>query len=576
MLQDSCPRFTTKLVLEFLREQPQFIDFIKQKVISDPDTTAVDRYNRPIIEVIPYDQRYGVEDIYCVDEQDLVLTDSWLVDTDLVEGDVELLGLRPDVIFSDIIKVIPYSQRHGAETVYFTSKLDLIEVDPDTAGRALCKAIKNGDSRRAIYLLSAIETCDFSHAEDSRGTTAIQCAVAASNEMFETVLLNMLSQDISSKDDRGNTVLHSIAMSGNTAALQSLIKIMPELMRSDDCYSLPNTANKQNQLPLCSAIINNKNEMAEALITYADLSKLGDCSLHNNQSLLHRAICDQNDTLIELLFSNQVLIEKLIVAVDDNNQTPLHFAAWYSDYDTFKRVYDASVTAGNILAASDEGYTVLHFMVQRCISANICRFIQDPSFDSRLVSAIDRYGQNALFWAASKGLVEVCELLIPICAELGCLTAQTPDGRTALVVAIQGELTEDRNTSCTGKHMLIVDLLINSSEGDRLINIDDEEGCTPLGHAVYTGGVQSCKVLYARTNSSQLCKQLKKYGYTVLHGAVIYRSVEMVEVLLSDTTKIRDMLAVCDLEGKTALQHAEERSPEMYECVLKAYQFFES
>lgn len=584
------PHLTTQLIFQFLKTRPEFLEYIKASE-TDPDQQAKPRDkssfnpNARIVRVIPREQLADPKDIYYVDEADLVPMDSWLSQTDLTDADVALVsGIKSAA--SDIIEVVYYERGYGRAGFYFASSADMVlsQGDDDDA-HEFALAASAGEYQKAFVLLNVLDQEAFTE-EGPYGLPLIQCAV---NEgglgLFETMLKGISTEAILCKGSDGSNVLHTIADKGYMAFLQSLITIRPELVRT-----MANATDSSHRLPLHVAIINSNTEMAEALITHTDLTRFWAPDGSYYETMLLDAIIKQNVRLVELLLGkvqadpddrlesllavDAAITERLVKARDysirDFRGNSIHIAANYKSYRIIELVYEALVSVGAVLEPiTGNRYTFFNLLIQNSNTEAIHQLVKRPDFDPRLLTIADAYDQTPLHWAAGHGLHDVCELLYETYVTSDLLLKRSKHGATALALAVA--------------HSSIVDLFTRDPKvHTELIGIRNNFGYSPLHLAAQHGCVESCRILYDRMSTEQICLKTKKYqhtgldswrtkkyGHTALHVAVIDNHLEVFPILLQDCDKSRALVGILDSNGKTALQLAEEHSPEMHKHLLE-------
>lgn len=209
----------------------------------------------------------------------------------------------------------------------------------------LITALRNRQPTLAISLIEAEENVNVA---DEYGFSALMLAVD-----FESVFQAILEKKPNTEhlDNKGQTVLHSIALHGTVAELNALV-----------AYGVkPDEINRQNnkgEPPLLLAASNE--EVFEALILLGANLHLKD---NNGETIAHK-VADLG-TVYELELLSKLGIN---LNVEDNwGDTPLHVAASYGLHHTV----DALIKLGaNINAKNQDGETPLHY----AINNQMCSF----------------------------------------------------------------------------------------------------------------------------------------------------------------------------------------------------------
>jgi cytohesin len=141
----------------------------------------------------------------------------------------------------------------------------------------------------------------------------------------------------------------------------------------------------------------------------------------------------------------------------------------------------------------------------------------------------DKGGWTPFHWAASNGRVEVLRVLIDAGADLDL---QDKEGRTALHWAardwtVEPKLNVQDEDDYTPLHNVEVTRMLIGA-GVKL-NVQDEDGETPLHNAVFYGDIEIAKMLIdAKANVNVQ----NKYGMTPLHWAAHDGRVELARMLI--------------------------------------------
>lgn len=169
---------------------------------------------------------------------------------------------------------------------------------------------------------------------------------------------------------------------------------------------------------------------------------------------------------------------------DQNNCTPLHFAASINEVDTLKVLLSAHNI--NVNATDDDGFTPLHKAIRSGNCAGIRILLEQSGIDVNITTK--RTNQTPLLEAAEHGNSNVIQLLLD--HKDVDLTARDSKQLTALHKATLGNSTD------------IIQLLLENDKFD--INAADTYGYTPLHYAALYGFIDTLKLLlmYDSVNAS--------------------------------------------------------------------------
>lgn len=239
------------------------------------------------------------------------------------------------------------------------------------------------------------------------------------------------------------------------------------------------------------------------------------------------------------------LIPVLANIVNTANQVPLHSVAGLENINLTHAVFEHTEPE-HILAANEEGWTVLHDAA-RCSDVEFIHLLlSNESIREKLAESKDKYGQTALHIAASQPDVETLRVLYDVCD----MFAKDDRGYNALHFAAQ-----TKNTA-------IVDFILNDRHtASGLFYESDNQGQTCLHWAASLGSTDICQQLidfsqrYSKSGeaSSLVFNQTTESGYTALHLAVHARSNPVVAVLVSDPKIGSKLVGTIDKYGQTPL-----------------------
>lgn len=195
-------------------------------------------------------------------------------------------------------------------------------------------------------------------------------------------------------------------------------------------------------------------------------------------------------------------------------------------------------------------------------------------------------GQNAFHAACKKGHVDCVEELLKV--GVGVELSETADGRSGwLLAAFEGRLAvaqlllktlpktnqgvhnEDRdgNTvlhyACWGGHLDVVSMLLEAFPDDPIVSVDrrNNEGMTAMQFASAGNHVEISKLLFSharQTGKEDPAKQRSETGYTPIHKACQYGSMDTIKLLLDSRDAAGEAIAIevnCRSENGTTPLH---------------------
>lgn len=283
----------------------------------------------------------------------------------------------------------------------------------------------------------------------------------------------------------------------------------------------------------------------------------------NNQTVLISMIESRNTISIKQFISDLGSDHPLLTKSDCFGQTPLHKAAAQGLTGIVSILYEIYASRDMLLAVSGgPGHTFLNYLIQYDHSSIIYLLLKRSDFDLRLVSKTDNNGHTPLVHALYKGREEICELLWPYSLASVSISPACNKGVNILMLAVLMNIES------------AVNLITSDADACNILMISDDDGDTPLHAAIYVSSAEICGLVYDRAPSTeQVYTQTRHYGLTALHLAILYRGVDIIKVLLKDRAKARAMMVIVDADGKTAIDYASMRSPEivsMLEAVMEA------
>lgn len=512
-------------------------------------------YSKHIIKVIPRNWFEPITEFYAVAGSDLT----------------ETSPLTTTEIDNELVEVVPYDLRYDKTFVYVAAVKNLVPVSKDGRIPNLKWAVTH-DERVAYYSLSVTKACILGKINGwfipgaSEGLYTPFCQQTAlhivakgqSKYLFESVLKRLDRSSVLKRTRctpnkymrTSDTVLHQIVENERMDLFRSLVKIRPELMRP-----LANIAGTSGYIPLHLAVINNNQEMIDILLPHTRSISIcgshddGDAMWEGKGTVLDDALMRGNRKLVKTLISDDYLLESLV------RRSPqlLHKAA-KCPYRIFKIIFEAYLAAGHDLMETQSGTTFFALMIQLHNSACITRIMKHPSFDAKLLTQPDSHGNTPLCWAASEGLYRVCKRLYPTYASADLLLEKDEMGLSVLAVTCRnsGRRSDDPHVS----YQAVVNILLSNPTIRReLISTDDYSGLSPLALTVDNEGSHDViKTLYDLMTPAQICRQYTSKRHTVLHLAINRKGTALIDILLKDKDKCRDLPALVDAKGQTALQ----------------------
>ena len=503
------------------------------------------------------------------------------------------------------------------EQIYFVSKHDLVNDSSilDSACHsslfvALLEALESRNYEIAGRWLTKAITTGVPFCEYDRRRLIYEAYRSDNIEIWESVSVIVGRTEMLG----GMCILQTIARNNSHIILSHLVQIDPAQVRRL-------ATNTGQDPPIHMAAHLGHTEVVEILLDYTDPDVvLGLC---RNVSLLTAAASNKHNRTVEMLITKSC-IKDLIGKIGYGGYTALHYAAQDLDYSTFKKLYDVYAESPSLLALStQDGYTAFHIMIHSGDEARVRQFISDVGPNCPLLYMVDRHGQTPLHWAAHKGMGDTVDALYGIYAEKGLLLAKTSECRyTFFIYLVQGKHTTiisklieridfdprlvseaDRNGQTVmmwaidmceeicellyehsvttgsitaarkrGNNALTYAIMSDLSSVVELLTSDpdlcneqmltDPNGYTPFHNAI-DSSLEVCARIYQQSSVDTVCMQTDHHMLTALHMAVLYRGIDMVKVLLGDQVKTQALVGIRDADGKTALDYACMRSPEM-------------
>ena len=254
----------------------------------------------------------------------------------------------------------------------------------------------------------------------------------------------------------------------------------------------------------------------------------------NNNTPLHHAAWNGHTSTVELLLSKGASIE----ATNIENDTPLHLAALRGHTSTV----DLLLSKGaSIEATTKDNYTPLHYAAQDGHTSIVELLLAKGAS----IEATGKYNHTPLHHAALHGRTSTVELLLSKGASIEVtnkhnttplhLAAQYGNTRTVELLLSKGasiEVTNEYNNAqlqfaAQFGHTSIVELLLSKGAS---IEATNKYNNTPLHYAAWKGSTSTVELLLSKGASTEATN---KYNYTPLHYAARHGHTSIVELLLS-------------------------------------------
>jgi len=368
------------------------------------------------------------------------------------------------------------------------------------------------------------------HCECSSGYTGKNCQLI--EDPILDAQLDITGRDVNKRGYLNKTALHIATEKDLLKAAKWLIKEGADLEAQD----------KNNNTALHLAARKHSLRVATLLVEEgADVSAKG----YYGRTPLHETGYHDSINVAKLLLNKS---RDLIMARDDENNTPLHGAARLDRL----RVATLLVEEGaNVSVKGYDGRIPLHWAAKRD-SINVAKLLLNKSKSSDEVNARDNNDNTPLHFAARfEDSLRVATLLVEEGADVSLKNeyGKTPLHEAAIYDAIN-----------------VAKLLLNKSRDE--MNARDNNNDTPLHLAA--GGPQtwrdSLRVATLLVEEGADVSLKGEYGRTPLHLAAYYNSIKVAKLLLD---KSCDEMKARDNSNKTPLTLAKSQNAEK---VLQLFQ----
>ncbi|KAJ8948532.1 hypothetical protein NQ318_000072 [Aromia moschata] len=275
---------------------------------------------------------------------------------------------------------------------------------------------------------------------DNRGRTPLHIAAACGDvELFKYLEQN--GADAQARDVSGSSPLHYATYNGN-------LEIVGYILETNDVDQVDRNGNAALHL----AVENGYLDVVKFLV-----SRDADVNLENSRgrTALHKAALLRSQDIIHDVDQNWAEAN----STDDEDPTP------FDNERLHLELVELLVDAGADLRLRDKhGRTSLDYAIVRDHTQLVQYFIsKGPD-----ANVLDKFGRRPIHEAMEMGHFTVLELLVDAKCDVN---AKDDRGRTALHVASRGSLD-------------LVKFLVDNGA---VVDVEDDEGCTPLQDCVATG-----------------------------------------------------------------------------------------
>ena len=572
------PLVPSPWVEEYLKQHPQFYEFIRQKAREFREEKEAHSQALPlaIIKVVKYHRRTDrYADLYYAERSKLLSVYSMLEEHDINESNITKIACER-LNTAKVVRVVPYIESvvsastesdNDSDTdtdtdtelphVYFVAKDDLfydrmLDSNTHCTMNSLWSDIRNAlDSRNYVIALQLLNKIPIDEPITSYSQALVYAALRSDSiEIYEKV------RDIVGHEEMhvDTNALECIAISNSHNILRYLVKSSP-----DEIRVLANTIVPKHDLPIHTAASSGSTEITEILLEYTDTETVLGLNT-SGFSLLTAAVYYRHCSTVEMLITKP-FINDLIAKVGYGSYTALHYAAYNGLDEVVNRLYGIYAEKDLLLAktqtSGSTNHTFLNYLIQPKHTDILRALIARPDFDPRLVSEVDSHRQTPMMLAIDTESTEICELLYGHTVKTSTLTAVCEKGYNALMYAAVYDLEP------------VVSLFTSDADLCDQQMIGDANGYTPIHYATLSS-IEVCARIYGQASIEKVCTQTTLHQLTALHMAVMYRDVGMVKVLLGDPAKAQALVGIRDTDSRTALDYAMMRSPEMAAVILEA------
>ena len=362
-------------------------------------------------------------------------------------------------------------------------------------------------------------------AKDERGRTLLHVAAESGQKAVVKYILDLARSSVDVQDNDGNTALHLSVLKNHVDVADLLLASGASAVIQNSRQILPFHMALRDRQSTCMIVVFCKYNVDHLARGFRNYTSLHVIAARNNLKALK--------ILYEEAISRQLDIKSIlqVQAVDRDGLTPIHLAARKGSYDVLDFMISKAIEHGlkpqNVFRyLSEKESTPLHFAVESN-SLEIVRILLKFG-----ASPIATSGKQSppIHLACSQNKLNMVEEMVEQCGN-EILSCQNDEGQTPL----------HSSSSLMGGKQLISFLLSKGS----LLDAQDMNGHTPLQVAVRFGNVASVEQLLT-SGSSPLIKDA--CGCNCLHIAVMFKRREAFKRLL-EHPKITEMSNVANNDG---------------------------
>ncbi|XP_061164475.1 uncharacterized protein LOC133173510 [Saccostrea echinata] len=400
-----------------------------------------------------------------------------------------------------------HTDKHGKTLLHwaaFSGQIDMFEYILDLFEKE--KVVPMTDSQRPI-----------ANSKNIFGETILHTACSSGRENLTKYLMNRYPHLLKVRDLSRENVLHKAARGGSLSLFQFLLHVDKDLEIDEKTYfgrTVLHICCLEGRTDICKYLVNN----------YSQILHVTDCY---GWTVLHAACLGGNVDIIDFLVTKGMDMH----ALTKKKETVLYIACRYGQYAVCEYIIHNYPQSLDIM---DETVSVLHCAAWKGY-IDIVKLLIEKGWNVRSVT---RTGDTVLHLCCRNSQLEMCQYLINNHSDL--LPDRDVKGWTAL------------HSACMGGNEEILSFLITQGMD---INELTKDSKNALHIACRYGNYAMCK--YLVQNYENLLHGTDKYGYSVLHSAVLGGDVDIVKMLIDNganfrslTNKGETVLHVCALDGK--------------------------
>lgn len=352
--------------------------------------------------------------------------------------------------------------------------------------------------------------------------------LAVANNSLKIAKLLLKNQvNINDTTDMGITALHTAVITGSIEMVKLLI----------DNNANVNATGIRDETPLNIAVAYEHEKIAEFLILSGATINHG----LNQDMLLHMAVFNKNECLVELLLSNNADITVRY----KNGRTALHLAV---SYECSKIVYMLLRKGAKVNDRTESGDTSLHMAVENQ-NYEVCNILLQAYAD---VNIENNNGRTPLYIAAGKGYLNIVSLLLDHKPDLTL-------NKFAVHFALGGSELQNKK--------IILELLAYGFSVDFIIDYNRTQIFDLLKKAVSNGHLGILEYLMKiNINYNKILFDLKEEKFqTLIHAAVQNNQLQIAKFLIENESDVN----VKDEKGHTPIFYAvQNNNPDTTKLIL--------